>query len=91
MVSRLALPHVRHVGDAVVLLLLVLVGLSTRLVVHYADAIAPSSLLFSLTMYLVEFSGLIAAAAICLTAALLAARGALAAYRELLSDVRKRE
>ncbi|MCH7580283.1 MAG: hypothetical protein IIB22_08575 [Chloroflexi bacterium] len=58
---------------------------------HYADAIAPSSLLFSLTMYLVEFSGLIAAAAICLTAALLAARVALAAYRELLSDVRKRE
>lgn len=83
--------HLRHVGAAIVLLLLVLVGLSTRLVVHYADSVAPSSLLFSLTIYVVEFSGLIAAVAICITAALIAARVVLAAYRELVSDARKEE
>ena len=73
------------------LLLLVLVGLSTRLVVHYAESIAPSSFLFSLTMYAVEFSGLVAAAAIFLTAALIAARVVVAAFRELVSDLREKE
>ena len=91
MLSRSDLPHARHVGDAVVLLLLVLVALSTRLVVHYADSVAPSSFLFSLTMYAVELSGLVAAVAICLTAVLIGERVVVAAYRDLISDVRKKE